>query len=329
MTYEKPPYKLSPEIYELSMEIQHILGLLKATDLVKPSLKLRKENKIKTVHHSLAIEGNSLTVNQITDILENKRVLGPKNQIIEVTNALLVYDNLTKYNALKEDNFKKVHQILMKGLVSKSGSYRDRNVGILKGSKVSHIAPQPKFIATLMKNLFKFMNDKSEKSFLIKACVFHYELEFIHPFEDGNGRIGRLWQQLLLMKHSSVFEFLAIESLIHKNQKLYYQVLEKCDAAGDSTLFIEFSLKLILNALNDFRSTFRPGRKTGKDRIEYSFSFLAGKEFSRIDYMRLFPELSTASASRDLAMAVRNKTFAVFGDKRSAKYKVLKVTSSK
>jgi Fic family protein len=322
MPYLKPPYQLTSKIFEISLQIQQILGELKSIEISKPSLKLRRENKIKTVHHSLAIEGNSLTIEQITAILENKRVIGKKNEIIELQNALSVYDDLLKYNPTKENDLKKAHSILMKNLVAKTGDYRNKNVGILKGTKVSHVAPQPKMLAALMKNLFSYLNNEGEKSFLIKACVFHYELEFIHPFEDGNGRIGRLWQQLLLIKHSPIFEFVSVESLIHKNQKKYYDVLEKCDRSADSTLFIEFSLGLILQALKEFQKQYRPDRILSSDRISQAAVFFKNKEFSRQEYLKLFTEISTATASRDLAEAAQKKIFNISGDKRSAKYKV-------
>ena len=315
---------LTNEVFDKSLKVQQILGELNSFELAMPSLKLRRENKIKTIHHSLAIEGNSLTLEQITAILDNKRIIGPKNQINEVLNAIKVYDNLFKYSGLKESDLKKSHKLLMHDLVKTPGEYRTTNVGILKGTHVGHIAPQPKFVPTLMKSLFSYLNDKSEKSFLIKACVFHYEIEFIHPFEDGNGRIGRLWQQLILMKHSDIFQYLPVESLIHKNQKSYYQALEKCDKAGDSTLFIEFSLGLILKSLEQFQKDYKPNRIVSSDRITRAKQFFKNKEFVRVEYLKLFPEISTATASRDLAEGVNKKIFSIFGDKRSAKYKIKK-----
>lgn len=322
MSSSKPPYQLTPKIFETSLKIQQILGELKSIEISKPSLKLRRENKIKTVHHSLAIEGNSFTIEQITAVLENKRVIGSKNEIIELQNALSIYEDLLIFNPIKETDLKKAHGVLMKNLVKKSGEYRYSNVGILKGTKVSHVAPQPKFIGQLMKNLFLYLNNSTEKSFLIKACVFHYELEFIHPFEDGNGRIGRLWQQLLLIKHSPIFEFVSVESLIHKNQKKYYSVLEQCDRAADSTLFIEFSLNLILLSLKDFQKQYRPNRILSSDRISQAAAFFKNREFSRQDYLHVFTKISSATASRDLATAVAKKIFTMSGDLRTAKYTV-------
>ncbi len=316
-------YTLNTKIFKLALEIQQILGELKSVQLVKPSLKLRKENKIKTIHHTLAIEGNSLNLTQITAILEKKRVIGPKNQITEVINALNIYENLSDINPLKESEIKNTHRILMNDLVDNPGNYRSKNVGILKGTHVGHVAPQPKFVDTLMQNLFKYLNDKTEESFLIKACVFHYELEFIHPFEDGNGHMGRLWQQLLLMKHSEIFMYVSVESLIHKNQKKYYSVLENCDKSGESTSFIEFSLGIIIQALHEFKNAHKPNKITAKERIDFALSKLPKSGFSRKEYLLLFPEISTATASRDLASAVERKRVGLIGHKSQARYRII------
>src|SRR5207253_7112889 len=193
----KPPFQITSKVLGLSSQIQEIIGELKTYSLAKPSVKLRKENKIRTIHHSLAIEGNSLSEEQVTALLEKKRVLGPKNQILEVMNALELYDILAKFDPAKERDLLKAHGLLLNGLVKEAGKYRSTAVGIFKGTKVSHMAPSAKQVPKLMGDLFTFLTKDSETPWLIKACVFHYELEFIHPFEDGNGRMGRLWQQLL------------------------------------------------------------------------------------------------------------------------------------
>jgi Fic family protein len=317
---EKPPFKITPKVLSMVSQIQEIIGELKAQTLVKPSVKLRRENKIKTVHHSLAIEGNSLTEEQITALLEKKRVVGPKNQITEVLNALELYDRLVEFDPFKEKDLLKAHSILLKGL-GKSGQYRSGAVGVFKGSQVGHMAPPPKQVPRLMQGLFHFVSKDKEAHGLIKACVFHYELEFIHPFEDGNGRMGRLWQQLLLMKQSPIFEFISVETLIHKKQSQYYKVLEQCDRVGDSTAFVEFSLELILKSLENFRKEFCPGKPKITDRIEFALKHFMTKEFSRKEYLHLLPGLSTATASRDLAQAVSDEILIKTGEKALARYR--------
>ncbi len=306
------------------------MGELKSAALVRPSLKLRKENKIKTVHHSLAIEGNSLSLEQVTALLENKKVVGPKKQISEVLNALELYDKINTLNPLSENDLLQAHSVLMSKLIEKPGQYRKSGVGIFKGTDVHHVAPQAKMVPALMKDLFSYLKAKDESSFLLKACVFHYELEFIHPFEDGNGRMGLLWQQVLLIKHSILFEYISVESLVHEkqkqNQKKYYEVLEKCDKIGDSTLFIEFSLELILRALNEFKDAYRPQRVSAQQRIQLASEHFRKRdkkrEFSRKDYCGLFTDISSATASRDLVAAVKYEIFKIKGEKALARYTV-------
>ena len=316
----KPPFELTPTILSLAVNIQGVLGELKTATLVKPSLKLRKENKIRTIHHSLAIEGNTLTEEQITAILDKKNVIGPKRQIQEVTNALRVYDQIEKLNPFSEKDLLRSHAILMQGLMDRPGEYRNQNVGIFKGAKVGHVAPQSKMVSPLMKELFGFLKANDSTPLLIKACVFHYELEFIHPFLDGNGRMGRLWQQLILMRHSPVFEFVSIETLIHQQQKKYYQVLESCDASGSSTAFVEYSLNLIDQALLEFKKKFRPQKPTARDRIQVAKNHFGKKGLSRKDYLSLHSDISAATASRDLASAVANGELRMSGNQALARY---------
>ena len=317
----KPPFSISSKILTLTSQIQEVVGELKPHSLVKPSVKLRKENKIKTIHHSLAIEGNSLTEEQVTALVENKRVIGPKVQVNEVMNAISLYENLASFDAAKEKDLMRAHAQLLKGLVKNAGKYRSGAVGIFKGTKVSHVAPPAKQVPSLMKDLFIFLNKNKETPWLIKACVFHYELEFIHPFEDGNGRMGRLWQQLLLMKQSPVFEFNSVETLIHKKQRQYYKVLEQCDLSGDSTTFIEFSLELILASLESFRDSYQPTKVKNSDRIRAALDYFGDQEFTRKDYIQLHKGISTATASRDIANAVQEGLLKKDGDKARASYK--------
>ncbi len=316
---DSTPFKITTKVLNLTAEIHELLGEMKNLNIIQPSVKLRRENKIKTIHHSLAIEGNELDEDQITAVLDKKRVLGPEKQILEVKNALNVYDSLAKFNPVVEKHLLQAHRLLMQGLVKTSGRYRLGQVGIFKGTKVSHMAPPAKQVPLLMANLFNFLrNDLS--SWTIKACVFHYELEFIHPFEDGNGRMGRLWQQLLLMKHSRIFEFISTETLIHSRQKEYYSVLELCDRVGDSTVFLEFSLEIILDRLRNFNSSNAVPKPNPLERIQFAIRNFGSKSFSRKNYLDLFQELSTATASRDLSMAVEKGLLEISGKKARTTY---------
>ena len=217
-----PPYEITPEILKLITSISEKIGEINATYLNRPSPKLRKQNKIKTIHSSLKIEGNSLTEEQITALLEKIRVVGPKKDVVEVLNAIGIYENLHRYDPNSEQSFLKAHQQLMKNLIDDAGKYRKQGVGIVKGSKVEHLAPPFENVAFLMKDLFEYLKNSDEIA-LIKSCVFHYEMEFIHPFLDGNGRMGRLWQTLILMEKYPIFEFLPFETMISIDQEKYYK----------------------------------------------------------------------------------------------------------
>lgn len=319
-----PPYTITPKILALVSQIQSLLGESKHLIIKKPSIKLRKENKIKTIHHSLAIEGNSLTEEQISSLIEGKKVIGPKNHIIEVKNAIKLYEKLNDLDPFNENDFLMAHKILMSGLIEKPGTYRRQAVGIFKNGQVSRMAPPAKLVSKLMGQLFIFLKKNQEVLPLIKACIFHYELELIHPFEDGNGRMGRLWQHVILMRVSPIFEYLPIESLIHKNQKKYYQALEKSDLKGESTDFVEFSLELIMNSLKDFSGEILSAKPKANDRIEVAEEHFGKLSFSRKEYMLLHKEISTATASRDLAQAVAKGIIDIKGEKSKAKYKFKK-----
>ncbi len=224
----KPPYQITTQILKLITLISERIGEINATHLYKPATELRKKNRIKTIQSTLEIEGNTLTEEQITAVLENKRVVAPQKDILEVQNAIQVYEHLKSFDPLKLKDLEKAHKILMQGLIEQAGMFRTINVGIVKGSKVEHLAPNGNMVNGLMKDLFAYLN-KDADLILIKSCVFHYEFEFIHPFIDGNGRMGRLWQTLLLMQQYPVFEYLPVEALIKDNQAEYYAALSKSD----------------------------------------------------------------------------------------------------
>lgn len=245
----KPPFQITPPILDLSDQITHELTILAGAKLRSTPIALRRENKIKTIQSSLAIEGNTLTIEQVSDIFEGKIVVGPVKDIQEVRNAIAVYDMLTDLDPLSINDFKQAHSLLMRDLIKQNGIWRSAGVAVFKGQEVAHMAPPASIVPLLMEQLFSFIAEDQTTSWVIKACVFHYELEFIHPFVDGNGRMGRLWQQLLLMKEDSVFEFVSVETIIKNNQYSYYEALAACDKAADSTLFIEFCLTHILSAL--------------------------------------------------------------------------------
>ncbi len=315
----KPPYEVTTTILRLISSISIKIGEVNANYISKPSPQLRKQNKIKTIHSSLQIEGNSLSEEQITAIIANKRVVGKEKDIVEVQNAVSVYNDILSLNPFSEKSFLNTHKRLMNGLIDNAGKYRASNVGIFNNSQISHLAPPPSKVPLLMKNLFNYLKNHDE-IILIKSCVFHYEMEFIHPFLDGNGRMGRLWQTLLLLHEYPVFEYLPFETLIKSTQEEYYKALEKSDKNGESTEFIEYMLSVLEKSLSELLD-FNNRILSGRERLEY-FLTLNKKEFTRKDYMNFFKNISTSTASRDLFQGVNENIIVRIGEKNKTKYKL-------
>ncbi len=232
------------------IEISRVLGILEFS--VKSDLKLRKENRIKSIHSSLAIENNSLTEKQVTDTINGKRVLGDPKEIREVKNAYDAYEEILTLDPYRQKDFLKAHRLLTAGIVNEAGKYRSRDIGIFDEiGNVVHMGARPQYLQALMDDLFAWgKNDNTPE--LIKSCVFHYEIETIHPFADGNGRMGRLWQTVILANWNPIFAWIPIETLIYENQRDYYKVLEQVDQETNSNRFIEFMLAIILKTLKSY-----------------------------------------------------------------------------
>ncbi len=245
-----PPFEITSKIIELISNISEKIGEINYLQNNTYHIQLRKENRIKTIHSSLAIENNSLSLKQITAIINGKHVLGNPNEIQEVKNSIQAYDLLLSLNPHNEKDLLKAHKLMMQDLVERNGKYRIDGVGIFDGEKVVHMAPPADRVPELMFDLFEWLKT-SDVHPLIKSCVFHYEFEFIHPFQDGNGRIGRLWQTVILKEWKEIFAWLPVETLIKENQKEYYKVLGTSDSEANSTKFIEFMLNLILNTIEE------------------------------------------------------------------------------
>lgn len=250
----KPPLEITSKIIELISNISEKIGEINYLQDNSYHIRLRKENRIKTIHSSLAIENNSLSLKQITAIIEGKHVLGNPNEIKEVKNSIQAYDLLLSLNPYNEKDLLKAHKLMMQDLVERNGKYRTDGVGIFDGEKVVHLAPPADRVPELMFDLFKWLKE-SDAHPLIKSCVFHYEFEFIHPFQDGNGRMGRLWQTAILKEWKEIFAWLPVETIIKEKQKEYYSVLGASDSDANSTKFIEFMLALILNTIEEIIST--------------------------------------------------------------------------
>lgn len=318
-TIMKPPYDITPRALNLVAAISEKLGEIKAAYLVKPPAELRKRNRIKTIHSSLEIEGNTLSLDQVTALLENKRVLAPAKDILEVQNAIKVYDRIADFKPYSIESLCYAHKILMAGLVEHPGHLRTSSVGIAKGSEIAHVAPPADMVKPHLNDLLKYV--KSDKDLpLIKSCVFHYEFEFIHPFVDGNGRMGRLWQTVILRQYNPVFEYVPVESLIKSRQQEYYDALGSADSQGKSTVFIEFMLSVINDSLEDLLRG-QNVSLTSTDRIALFAQQIGDATFSRADYIRHFKNISTATASRDLKQASDNGTLEKIGSGRLTLYR--------
>jgi Fic family protein len=315
----KPPYEITNRILLLYGQITEALGLCKSLLLVKPEARLRKQNRIKTIHSSLAIEGNTLNIEHVTALIENRRVVGPKKDILEIQNAIQAYEQLSQFDPYSINDFLRAHKVLMNGLVESSGEFRKKQVGIIKGSEVQHVAPSHSMVPGLMNDLFTYIKNDSDID-IIKSCVFHYEMEFIHPFEDGNGRMGRFWQTLLLMKVNPIFEYVPIEETIKNKQEQYYKTLADADNTGKSTIFIEFMLEAINQTLRKTIDDSNPGNIDYQKRTEFALERL-NDWFDRKEYMKLNKGISTSTASRDLKKLLEEKRIESSGEGRMTKYR--------
>lgn len=245
-----PPYTITPAILSLVAEIAGEVGRLGALAGTGNVPKLRRENRIRSIHASLAIENNSLTLDQVTSVIAGRRVLGPQREIQEVKNAFAAYEAMPSWKPSAVKDLLAAHRLMLEGLVDEAGKFRTRGVGITQGKRIVHLAPPADRVPGLMKDLLGWLK-RTDAHPLVAGCVFHYELEFIHPFADGNGRIGRLWQTLILSQWNPLFAFLPVETVIRDQQADYYKVLAACDKAGNSTAFTEFLLSSLRTALRE------------------------------------------------------------------------------
>lgn len=249
-----PPYTITNKIVDLIAGISELIGHITVTSGLNNNPKLRRANRIKTIQASLAIENNTLTVEQITALLNGKRILGTPAEIKEVKNAYEVYEQLLTFNPYSVSDLLKAHGILMADLVKNAGHFRTGGVGVFKGRQVVHMAPPAEFVPEHIGNLINWYQ-KSTVHPLIKSAVFHYEFEFIHPFADGNGRMGRLWHTLLLAEWKEILAWIPVETLVKERQEEYYDALGKADKEADSTVFVEFMLTALKDALKEIPPT--------------------------------------------------------------------------
>lgn len=261
-----PPYKISSKIVTLLGKICEIVGQIEIIETRSIPLKLRRKNLIKTITGTLEIEGNTLGEEKVTAILEGNRVLGSVKEIAEVHGAIKVYEDLSQWHFDKETDLLKAHSILMGDILKDVGVYRHAQVGIRGKDGVTHIAPPSDRVPSLMGDLFEWLKTTKEHP-LIASSVFHYEFEFIHPFSDGNGRMGRLWQSVILHQWKKFFAFIPIENVIRSRQQEYYKALEQSGQEGESTFFVEFMLETILMACLDIEKSSQKSSQKSNQKI--------------------------------------------------------------
>ena len=264
----KPPYTITTPILKLTSEISELISDIKHIDKNYSTLKLRKKNRVRSITGTLQIEGNSFDEAKVTSVINGKTVLGTMREVEEVKGAIKAYDYLEEYDYKNEKDLLKSHKFLMNTLLDNAGTYRHSNVGVGGKDGVTHVAPPPNMVPELMGDIFGWLKSTDEH-LLIVSCVFHYEFEFIHPFNDGNGRIGRLWQTVILKSFKDLFAYIPIESIVRENQEKYYQALEDAGSLGESTPFIEFMLEIISQSLHEYIKESKKSDHKGNQKSDH------------------------------------------------------------
>lgn len=308
-----PPYTITTNIVNLISQITEEIVKVEIDEKSIATPKLRKENRIKTLAGTLEIEGNYMGEEKITSLIDGKRVLGTELEISEVKGAIAAYKELENYNYRSVGDLLKAHNILMNSILTSAGEYRHVAVQVGK-----HIAPKAEFVNGLMNDLFNWLIESDEHP-LIKSCVFHYEFEFIHPFSDGNGRIGRLWQSLILYNWRTIFSLIPTESIIRDNQESYYKALEDSGESGDSTIFVEFMLNVILDSI---KSSVNSSVKSSVNTEDKILSFFRENPNATIKEIADKLELTTRAIEKQISSLKANGRLTRVGSARKGTWVV-------
>lgn len=305
MKSKKPPFEITNSMIDLVAEIAELMGKLTSTSQLSSNPTLRRSNRIRTIYGSLAIEQNTLSLEQVTAVLNGKQVLAPPKDIAEVKNAYEIYERLEELNPYCVEDLLTAHRIMMRGLVEEAGMFRTRPVGVVnQKGKILHFGTLPQYVPDLIMELLDWAKN-SDLHLLIRSCVFHYEFELIHPFADGNGRIGRLWHTLMLSRWNPAFAWLPVESIIHDRQQAYYEAINSSNDAGESTIFIEFMLSAIKASLIEAieLSDEMSDAPNDKDALRWGMieAYLKTHDFIRNADVRALCGVSAATANRILA----------------------------
>ncbi len=323
----KPPFTITPQILDLISRISEAVGKLEVLAPSSITPTLRKANKIKTITGTLEIEGNTLGIEKITAILEGKRVMGSMREIAEVNGAIKVYDNLATFDYKNLDDLLRAHKMLMEEILNNAGTCRNSNVGVGGEEGVVHVAPPHGQVPHLMQQLFNWLS-VSDIHPLIKSSVFHYEFEFIHPFVDGNGRIGRLWQSLILYEWKSIFSAIPIESVIKETQQKYYDALQRAGEMGESTPFVEFMLDAILKACenelsNEKNVPIKVPKNVPIERLDKILALMAQNSSITIDQLAQLCAVSDKTIKRDIAKLKEQGRLQREGSLKSGFWKII------
>ena len=303
MYNQKPPFEITSAMLDAIAEIAELVGHVNATAGLSTNPMLRRTNRIRTIYSPLAIEQHTLSLEQVTAVLNGKRVIAPPKDIAEVKNAYEIYEMMDSLNPYSVDDLLNAHAVITRGLTVESGCFRSGPVGVVdKQGNILHFGTLPDYAPGLTKELLEWVRD-SNIHMLIKSCVFHYELEVIHPFADGNGRIGRLWHTLLLTQWKPLFAWLPVESIIHDRQDEYYAAINRSNFEGESTAFIEFMLSAIKEALIEAVQTSGAAENMTTEELRwYKIERFLKKNttITNADVRQLF-QVSSATANRILA----------------------------
>lgn len=327
----KPPFEINENILNLVTTITEKLTRLEIKYDYKKDLFLRKSSKIKSVNSSCAIEANSLSEEEVISVINGKAVLAPQNEINEVKNAYEAYTNIFNYDPYKIESFLNAHKVLTTDIISESGKFRSGEVGVFDGKEVIHMGARPDYVPELIEDLFNWAKE-SDLNPLIKSSVIHFEIEFIHPFNDGNGRIGRLWQSLILCKYNNLFEYLPIETLVKENQQHYYDALSRAEKDASSTVFIEFMLNMILktvekfdtnNSLVKIKEEYLKGlTKTEKEVLSVLITYFNKNEFIDTDIAVSLLNKSKVNIRKYFGKFMRLNILIPIGENKGRKYRV-------
>lgn len=319
----QPSYRITEKMLN---QVQRISELTTQLALERRELHLRKENRVRSIQSSLAIENNSLSLEQVTAVIDGKRVLGPPKDIHEVENAYEAYERAFRLDPYRLEDFLEAHRLLTKDLVKHAGQFRTGDVGVYDSTDhVVHVGARPQFVPALVEDLFAWAKASSVSDF-VKSCVVHFELEIIHPFEDGNGRMGRLWQSLILSQSNPIFEWLPVESVIYHHQQGYYDALTLSNQANDSTVFIEFMLDAILETLQEYQTAQPTSSVTLKPKEEAVWqkirTYLLEHGVITTSLAQDLIGLSEASTRRYLSLFVQKDLLTLEGSTRDRHYKL-------